>query len=284
MRFKSNIQFVGSSHNYKKSNFIICGIPYDVTSTFRHGSQKAPDSIRYYSDSIETFSYSQNRDLLDLSIFDIGNIIFGNKNPKSAIKTIEKYANFFIKENKKVLYIGGEHLITLPILKKYYEKYKNLKLIYFDAHADMRMDYKGDKLSHSTVARRIVEIIGNQNIYMFGIRSFEKEEYKFVKTNKIFCDETLKNFGTIVKKIKDNPVYISLDMDVFDPSCLPGVGNPEAGGIFYNDFIKLLPYFFLIKKNIVSIDVVELMPDYDLTGNSSIFTAKIIRELISAIV
>ncbi|MCX8093451.1 MAG: agmatinase [Candidatus Goldbacteria bacterium] len=280
MKLKSNIKFVGTSGNFKKSDLIICGIPYDITSTFRHGSQKAPDSIRKYSDSIETFSPIQEKDLIDYNIFDSGNIIFPSKIPKHAMKKIEKYTYDFINRNKRILYIGGEHLITLPIVKKYYEKYKDLKVIYFDAHADMRMHYDGNKFSHATVARRIVEMIGAKNIFMFGIRSFEKEEYNFIKKNKIFCDYGHSKFKFVIEKLKDSHVYISLDLDVFDPSCFPGVGNPEAGGIFFNDFIKLLPYISSIKQNIVSLDIVELMPDYDLSGNSSIFAAKIIRELI----
>lgn len=283
MRFRNNIKFVGSSNNYKKSNLIICGVPYDITSTFRHGSQKAPDAIRFYSNSIETFSFMQNRDLTDLNVFDTGNIIFGCKEPQKAVRIIESYADFFVKDNKKVLYIGGEHLITVPLIKKYHEKYKDLKVIYFDAHADMRQNYDGNKLSHSTVAKRIVELIGKKNIFMFGIRSFERGEYNFIKNNKIFCNSGLKNFGKIIKKIKKYPIYISLDLDVFDPACLPGVGNPESGGIFFDDFVKLLPILTYIKKNIVSLDIVELMPKYDLSGNSSVFAAKIIREIILAI-
>jgi|DewCreStandDraft_4_1066084.scaffolds.fasta_scaffold02488_4 agmatinase len=283
MKFKRNFRFVGASDNYKQADIIICGIPYDVTSTFRHGSQKAADAIRYYSESIETFSPVQNKDITDFKIFDIGNMIFKKKYPEIAIGIIENYADYFIKQNKKILYIGGEHLVTYPIVKKYYEKYKNLKVLYFDAHADMRMNYEGDKLSHSTVARRIVELIGEKNIYMFGIRSFERNEYNFIKKSNIFCKNNLNEFKDIISNLKNEMVYISLDLDVFDPSCFLGVGNPEPGGIFYDDFIKIIPYISKIKKNIVSLDVVELMPDYDLSGCSNIFTAKIIREIILAI-
>ncbi len=280
MKFKSTSKFVGTSGSFDRSDLIICGIPYDVTSTFRHGSQKAPDEIRKYSDSIESFSPIHERDLTEFNIYDIGNMIFHCKKTRDVINTIQDYVSFFIKRNKKVLYTGGEHLVTVPIIKKIFEHHKNLKVIYFDAHADMRMDYEGNKLSHSTVARRVVELAGEKNIFMFGIRSFEREEYKFIKSKGIFCENNLKKFKTIIKMIKNYPVYISLDLDVFDPCCFPGVGNPEAGGIFYNDFIQLLPYISLIKKNIISLDIVELMPEYDLSGSSSVFAAKIIRELI----
>ncbi len=283
MKFKSSLKFVGSSQNFEKSKIVICGIPYDVTSTFRHGSQKAPQSIRHFSDSIETFSPVQNKDLTDYTIFDAGDIIFFNKKPREALQTIEKYVSYFMNKNKKVLYLGGEHLITVPIVKKYYEKYKDLKVIYFDAHADMRKDYAGDILSHSTAARRIVEIIGPKNIFMFGIRSFEKQEYEFIKKRKIFCYYELSRFSNIIRELKKYPVYISLDLDVFDPACFPGVGNPEAGGIYYNDFTGLIPYISSIKKNIIALDVVELMPEYDCSGASSVFASKIIRELILSI-
>jgi agmatinase len=280
MKFKRKTKFVGTSDNFNKSEIVICGIPYDVTSTFRHGSQNAPESIRKYSESIETFSYIQKKDLTDYNIYDAGDIIFSDKHTQKALNKIEEYVSKFINNDKKVLYIGGEHLVTFPVIKKYYEKYKDLKLIYFDAHADMRDDFDGNKLSHSTVARRAVELIGEKNIYMFGIRSFERKEYNFIKNNNIFCHDNLKKFKHIISLIKNSHVYISLDLDVFDPACFSGVGNPESGGIFFNDFMKLLPYFTLISKNIVALDVVELMPVYDLSGNSSVFAAKIIRELL----
>jgi agmatinase len=279
------MKFVGSSDNYNKSQFGICGIPYDVTSTFRHGSQNAADMIRYYSGSLETFSPLQEKDLVDFDFFDAGDMIFKKKKPVEAVKTIENYVSSFIEKNKKVIYLGGEHLVTFPVVKKYHEKYKDLKVLYFDAHADMRMDFNGNKLSHATVARRIVDVIDAENIYMFGIRSFEREEYRFIKKNEIFCDDKLTKIKSIINKIKNYPVYVSLDLDVFDPSCLPGVGNPEPGGIFYDDFVRiLLPLFSKIKKNIVSLDIVELMSKYDLSGNSAVFAAKIIRELILTLI
>ncbi|MBP7792421.1 MAG: agmatinase [Candidatus Goldbacteria bacterium] len=285
MKFKSKIKFVGSSTDYNKSQFVICGIPYDVTSTFRHGSQNGPDMIRYYSGSLETFSPLHEKDITDFNFVDVGDMIFKKKKPVDAVKTIENYVSPFVRKNKKVIYLGGEHLVTFPVVKKYHEKYKDLKVLYFDAHADMRMDFNGNKLSHATVARRIVDVIGVKNIYMFGIRSFERKEYGFIRKNGIFCVDKLTKIKSIINKIKNYPVYVSLDLDVFDPSCLSGVGNPEPGGIFYDDFVEiLLPLFSKIKKNIVSLDVVELMSKYDLSGNSAVFASKIIRELILTLI
>ncbi len=278
MNFIKDPNFIGCDASFKAAKSVVVGLPYDGTSSFRPGSRFAPDSIRKHSYSIETFSHEQERDLTDYKIADMGNLELPFGNSEKALDEVEELCGYILKNKKKALYIGGEHLLTYPIMKQYHKKYKGLKVIYFDAHADFRTGYSGSRLSHASAARLTTEVIGNENLYMFGIRSFEKAEWLHMKKHNIFVDSKVERFDEVVEDIKDSPVYMSLDMDVFDPACLPGLGTPEAGGIFYRDFMDLMPG--LSKLNIVGMDVLEISPEYDPHGNSSVFGAKVIRELL----
>jgi len=278
MNFIKSADFIGCNAAYKTARTVLAGLPYDGTSSFRPGSRFAPDSIRKYSYAIETFSHEQERDITDYKVADLGNLEMPYGDSKAVVKLVEELAAKMLKDKKKALYIGGEHLLTYPIMKQYSKKYKDLKVIYFDAHADFRESFTGSRLSHASAARLTAGEVGDKNLFMFGIRSFEKNEWLYMKKHNIFVDSKAVRFDEVADKIKGYPVYMSLDMDVFDPSCLPGLGTPEAGGIFYTDFMKLLPG--LSKLDIVGMDVLEISPEYDPHGNSSIFAAKVIRELI----
>ena len=274
------LKFVGASASPQNADIIIAGIPYDETSTFRKGSKTGPVSIREFSDSIETYSPEQGIDIADMKLCDAGDMVFAPGGKKEVLVEIGEFASETDKKGKKAIYFGGEHLVSVPLVKKYAEKHEGLKVIYFDAHADMRDDYDGEKYSHATAARRISEIVGKENIFLFGIRSFEKNEAAFIRDNRIFMDPDFSEFLNLADTIKDRPVYISIDIDVFDPSCVPGVGNPEPGGITYNDFARLIPGFETL-NNIVAADIVEVAPAYDPPGISSVLAAKVAREIIA---
>lgn len=279
MKYSVKYNFVGCKKGNKEKINII-GLPFDGTESFRKGTAKGPDFIRKYSDSIESFSYFHKKDIVELPVSDTGNLIFKNKMPENVINEIQKATQILIDNKKLPLFIGGEHLVTYPIVKTYANFYKKLNVLYFDAHADFRDNYNGNKLSHAAVARRIYEMISEKNLFMFGIRSFEKNEYEYMKQKNIYFDSEFKNFDLIINKIKNLPIYVTIDMDVFDPSCIQGVGNPEAGGIDFNFFIKKIITGLNRLNNIIAIDVVEYAPPYDSSGASGIFTAKIIRELL----
>ncbi|HDQ26899.1 MAG TPA: agmatinase [bacterium] len=278
MSWYKETNFIGCDMPFNSADFVIAGIPYDGTSSFRPGSRFGPDAIRRKSYAIETFSPELKKDLADYKICDAGNLEFPFGNRTAVLSAIEAAAAEIIAAEKKSLYIGGEHLITVPLVKKYHEKYPGLKVIHWDAHADMRDDYMGEKLSHATVARRITEIVGDKSHYMFGIRSGEKQEYDYIKEKGIFCDPKFELWAETMKKLKKFPVYFTLDLDVFDPACIPGLGTPEAGGIFFHHFMDFIKEFQ--GMNIVGMDVVEMAPDYDPAGNSAVFAAKVARELI----
>ena len=272
------MKFIGSRNSINSAKTVLIGIPFDATSSFRSGSRFAPNSIRLYSDSLETYSPVFDSDIEDLPFYDYGDIFVTINNFKKLSENIEEMYPQLIKQNKKILSIGGEHLITYPILLSYKKMFPDLKIIHIDAHADLRDNYLGEKFSHATVIRRISEFINPDNIFQFGIRSGTREEFEFAEKNTNFFPFNLSENINILKKIQGEKVYVTLDLDVLDPSIFPGTGTPEPGGVFYKELEIFLKHLYNL--DIIGGDVVELLPDNDRNGISSIVAAKIIRELI----
>jgi len=260
------------------AEIIICGIPFDGTVSFRPGSRFAPSAIRNVLYGLETYSPYQDKDITDYKVFDTGDVEIPIGNTERTLKTIEDFLTPLFAKKKKILSLGGEHLITLPIIKAALIQYPSIKIIHFDAHTDMREDYIGEKLSHSTVMRRIGEITGFKNIFQFGIRSGLKAEWDFCKSNGNFNPFNTDNAKNIADSINDKePIYISLDMDVLDPSYFPGTGTPEPCGITTKQLLDALLAFK--NKNVIGADIVELSPDYDKSGISSVTASFFLREL-----
>ncbi len=274
--------FIGCEDSFEDSSLVLFGAPFDGTCTFRPGSRFGPYKIRIDSYGLETYSPYLDKDLEDYKIHDAGDIdlTFGNK--VAALDAIKSFTTEVLNSNKKPFMIGGEHLVTLPAVEAVYGKYEDLVLLHFDAHTDLRTDYMGESLSHSTVIRNIWDFLGDGRIYQFGIRSGLKEEFVWAEReghtfiNKFSYDK-LKD---VVSKIQDKPVYVTIDLDILDPSVFPGTGTPEPGGINFNDMLKILETISTL--NIVGADVVELAPDYDPTGVSTAVASKVIRELMLA--
>lgn len=171
--------------------------------------------------------------------------------------------------------IGGEHLVTLPEVKAVSEFYKDLAVIHFDAHTDLREEYLGEEMSHSAVIRHISKFVSPNNIKQIGIRSGMKEEWEFMRQYNTLCH----NYNEL-DIIKDKPVFVTVDLDCLDTSIMPGTGTPEAGGMTFNELASWFKY--LKEFNIVGADVVELAPDYDTSGASTAVATKVIRELLMA--
>jgi len=269
--------FIGCDKSIEKSDLLIFGAPYDGTSSFRPGSRFAPDKIREASYGLETYSPDYNMDIEDLNVGDIGNLElpFGEK--KKVFEEIKNCTTNLLKMNKKILCLGGEHLITFPIIEVLSSIYDNLKVIHMDAHADMRDTYISEKFSHATVLNNVAELIDQKNIYHYGIRSGTKEEFKKIAQ---YGNFNIKS-DELTEKIGDDPVYLTIDLDILDTSVLPGTGTPEPGGFTFKELSELLRTFKGF--NFVGADVVELTPDYDFTGASSIVAAKVVRDTICTI-
>lgn len=269
--------WMGATNKFESAGCVMVGLPYDGTCSFRPGTRFAPQEIRTASIGLETYSPVFGRDMEEISFYDAGDLDLPFGNREKALSMIEKTALEVYAAGKKWLGIGGEHLVTLPAVKACQEKHPDLAIIHFDAHADLREEYLGEELSHSTVIRRISEFVKPENIIQFGIRSGTKDEFRWMSAHNSLCRYE-NEFPQWIKRFENKPVYLTIDLDVLDPSIFPGTGTPEPGGMTYNELISRLT--MLQGFNIVGADVVELSPHYDMSGVSTITAAKVIREVL----
>ena len=279
-RFKRNLQvFQSCDKEYKDSSVVIFSSPMDATCSFRPGTRFAGPAIRQDSIGMEWYSPYFNMDLKDYGTCDIGDLDLPMGDVEKDLKEISRVTSLILKDGKKTMMIGGEHLVTLGTIREYVKKYKDLNIIHFDAHTDLREEFLGRELSHATVLRKCYDLLDGGTIYQFGIRSGDRSEFEWAKTHihqHLFDTEGL---DEAIEALKDKPVYITIDLDVLDPSVFPGTGTPEAGGI---TFKELEAAILKMRKlnNIVGADMVELSPDYDTSHVSTQVASKVLRELV----
>lgn len=275
--------FFGLETEYSDADYVIFGAPFDGTTTFRPGARFAPQTMRIESLGLESYSPYFDCDLFDYNISDLGDLDLPFGSTKVALSMIQNTAKEIFQNNKKPVMIGGEHLVSLPIIREAYMRYNDLRVIHFDAHTDLRDNYLGERLSHATVMRRVWDFVGNDRIYQFGIRSGTKEEFYWAMgahTSLNKYDFTGLKHATV--EIGKNPVYLTIDLDVLDPSIMSGTGTTEAGGVTFNQLLDALK--LVSKLNIVGADIVELSPHYDQSGVSTAVACKVLRELLFSIV
>ncbi|MGB7575617.1 MAG: agmatinase [Thermodesulfobacteriota bacterium] len=272
--------YISASASFEKSNGVILGCPYDGSASFRPGARFGPSAIRRASWGIETFSPYFQRDLSQCSIHDMGDLELPLGEKKISLGLIRNGLGKILSEKKTPILLGGDHLITLPIIEEILTVYPRLHLLQIDAHTDLREDYLGEPLSHSTVMRKVVDHLGEGRLFQVGIRSGTEEEFKLARKMKSIVSLEPGSLSSMTKRLRNQPVYITLDLDVIDPSLIPGVGTPEPGGLTFQEFILLLKK--LQTLHVVGFDIVELTPDYDPTQVSSVTASVILREMILA--
>lgn len=268
--------WMGQNPDYEASDVVMIGLPFDGTVSYRSGSRFAPEMIRLASWGLETYSPYFNKDLEDVNFHDAGDLEFPLGNTYKSLELIKENVEAVYADKKKFFGIGGEHLVTLPALQAISKVYDNLAVVHFDAHTDLRKEYLGEEMSHSAVLYHIGEIIGFENIKQIGIRSGMKEEFDLMEK---FNTRLTSPDG--LEGLKGKNVFVTVDLDVLDPSIMSGTGTPEAGGL---TFSELMNWFKKLKGlNIIGTDVVELAPDYDASGVSTAVATKVIRELLMCI-
>lgn len=265
--------WMGQNEDYETSDVVMIGLPFDGTVSYRSGSRFAPEQIRLASWGLEDYSPRFDKHLQDVNFHDVGDLEFPLGNTYRSLDLIEKNVEEIYKDGKRVFGIGGEHLVTLPEIKAVSKFYKDLAIIHFDAHTDLREEYLGEEMSHSAVIRHCSKIVGAENIKQIGIRSGMKEEWEFMKKHNTLCHKY-----SDLDYLKGKPVFVTVDLDCLDPSVMSGTGTPESGGMQFNELVDWFEY--LKDFNIVGADVVELAPDYDASGVSTAVATKVIRELL----
>ena len=268
--------FIGCDSSFEEAGIVLYGAPFDSTTSFRPGARFGPSAIRHESFGLETYSPYQDRDLTDIQVFDSGDLELCFGSSEMALADIQNRAWEILEAGKIPLLLGGEHLVTLAAVKAAARKYPGLHIIHFDAHADLRDDYLGARLSHACVIRRCHDI-------QFCIRSGEREEFRFAKEHTDFHPFTFEGLEETIQKLdrEQVPVYFTIDLDCLDPSVFPGTGTPEAGGV---SFLELLAAIRKVSGlNIVGADVNELAPMLDPSGVSTATACKVVRELLLAV-
>lgn len=281
---RRNIEnFIGCDASYEDADVVIFGAPFDSTTSFRPGARFGPSAIRHESFGIETYSPYQDKDLCDKHIFDCGDLELCFGCTENALQDIENHAKQILNDGKLPLLIGGEHLVTLGNFKAVHEKYPDVEIIHFDAHADLREDYLGVKLSHACVIRRIHDIVGDEKIHQFCIRSGDRAEFEFAKEHTDMHKFDFSGLCEVVERIVKNkiPVYFTIDLDCLDTSVFCGTGTPEAGGVTFTELLKAI--LEVCKTNIVGADINELAPGLDTSGASTALACKVLRELLLAV-
>lgn len=279
---KNIITYMGFEDDYDDSQLVIFGAPFDGTTSFRPGTRFGPTSIRNEFYGLETYSPYLNEDLNDYKLFDGGDLDFPFGNTGKVLDIIYKKTKSIINNDKIPFMIGGEHLVTYPAFKAVFEKHPEVFIIHLDAHADLRDEYLGEKYSHASVIRRCWELVGDAKIFQLGIRSGEKLEFLWSKEHTYMEKFTIDTIDDVINKLLNKKVYITIDLDVLDPSIFSGTGTPEPGGINFKEIMQLIRKIRAL--NIVGADVVELSPQYDLSGVSTAVACKVIRELVLAVV
>ncbi len=275
--------FIGCDAGFEESSVVIFGAPFDSTTSFRPGARFGSAAIRHESFGLETYSPYQDRDLADCRIFDSGDIELCFGSAEKALCDIEARAELILAAGKLPLLVGGEHLVTLGSVRAAVRRHPDLHVVHFDAHADLRDDYLGARLSHACVMRRCHELVGDGRIHQFCIRSGEREEFRFAERHTDMHKFGFDGLAALAQDLSAEgaPVYLTIDLDCLDPSVFPGTGTPEAGGVSFAMLLQAIGD--VSKTNVVAADINELAPMLDASGASTATAAKVLRELLLAV-
>ncbi len=276
--------FFDCDTDYEEARIVIFGAPFDSTTSYRPGTRDASRAMRAEAYGLETFSPYQDLDLTEAKFFDSGDLDLAYGNTEKTLSIIEARAAEILGDRKTPFMLGGEHLVTLGAVRAAAKKYPDLCIVHFDAHTDLRDEFLGSKLSHASVLRRCWDILGDGRIAQFGIRSGEGAEFRWAEKD---GHTRLRRFDFVglreaLAAFSGKPVYFTIDLDVMDPSCFPGTGTPEAGGVTFRELLEAA-LTVIRGANVVACDLVELAPNLDISGASTATALKVLREMLLAL-
>ncbi|MGC8670100.1 MAG: agmatinase [Candidatus Micrarchaeia archaeon] len=249
------------NQTYEKAKVVVVPIPYDSTSSYKSGSKEGPHAIIEASRNIELYNEETESDISNIGIFTTEELSPDFSSPEVMVERIKKEISLIVSQSKMPLLLGGEHTITLGSVGALLDKYPDMSILYFDAHSDTRDSYLGARVCHASVARRIMDI--TENIYIMGVRSIDKESAEKYSNKIMYMKDMHKmDLKSIIQNLLgqlNDKVYISIDLDVLDPSEMPSVGTPEPDGMHFNELKEIIKSV-LEKKTLIGLDVVELNP------------------------
>ncbi len=274
--------FLECTADAQEAKIVLFGAPFDGTTSYRPGTRFGSGAIRRESYGIESYSPYQDGDLLDGRVLDCGDLELPIGNAEKALAAIQAMEEEILSAGKLPFLLGGEHLVTLGAFRAAVKKYPDIHILHFDAHADLRQEYLGVELSHACVLRRCWELTGDGRIHQFGIRSGDREEFRWGKDHVETRKFDFEGLEETLDRLKGKPVYFTLDLDVLDPSVFPGTGTPEPGGVSFEELRKAAE-LVCRKADVAACDVNELSPPYDPSGISTAAACKIVREMLIAL-
>lgn len=274
--------FLECTADAQEAKIVLFGAPFDGTTSYRPGTRFGSGAIRRESYGIESYSPYQDGDLLDGRVLDCGDLELPIGNAEKALAAIQAMEEEILSAGKLPFMLGGEHLVTLGAFRAAVKKYPGIHILHFDAHADLRQEYLDVELSHACVLRRCWELTGDGRIHQFGIRSGDREEFRWGKDHVETRKFDFEGLEETLDRLKGKPVYFTLDLDVLDPSVFPGTGTPEPGGVSFEELRKAAE-LVCRKADVAACDVNELSPPYDPSGISTAAACKIVREMLIAL-
>ncbi len=272
-------RFLCAESAFEPARTVLLGCPFDETASFRRGARLGPGAIREASDCLETYSPHLDKDLEDAALCDLGDVDFASDDTQAVLDSIQAEAREIFRAGKRPVFLGGEHLVSLPLVEAALEVFPGLVVFQWDAHADLRDDYLGEKLSHACVMRRILGLKDIGPLHQFGVRSGTRDEFEWMRANETLRPLTPEGVESVLEEISDRAIYLTLDVDVINPGEMPGTGTPEPGGPGFDAIMDCISVLDASGARIIGADVVELAPELDPSGASAVAAAKLVREL-----
>ena len=268
--------FMGARRNPEGCRVALFGVPYDGTTSFRPGTRFGPAAIREVSTGLETYCPQLDRDLEDISYADIGAVEIPYGDPEPVVDAVRHATSTVLAAGIKPLMLGGEHSISSGAVAAVAEQHPDLVLVQLDAHADLRHEWLGARHSHACAMRRCLEVLPSQQLMQIAIRSGTSDEFKELRRSGRLI--SVQDIPEQMSTLRGRPIYLTVDLDWFDPAVMPGTGTPEPGGFVWNDFAAVINE--LSHHHLIGADVVELAPQLDPSGISSVLAAKVTRSLL----
>ena len=269
--------YMGSRRDRVGCRVGLFGVPYDGTTSFRPGTRFGPAAIREVSNGLETYCPQLDRDLDDLAFADLGAVDIPFGAPEPVVEAVRESTEAVLNLGLRPLMLGGEHSISSGAVAAVAARYPDMVMVQLDAHADLRDSWLGSRYSHACAMRRCLEVLPSQQLFQLAIRSGTRTEFEELRSSgRLIAD--IGALAAALDPLQGRPMYLTVDLDWFDPSVLPGTGTPEPGGFFWPDFAELVAV--LQQHRLVAADVVELAPQLDPSGVSSVLAAKVTRSLL----
>jgi agmatinase len=268
--------YMASRRDPEGCHVALFGVPYDGTTSFRPGARFGPAAIREVSSGLETYCPHLDRDLNDLAFVDLGAVAIPFGAPEPVVAAVREATRAVLSLGLAPLMLGGEHSISSGAVAAVAERHPDLLLVQLDAHADLRQDWLGTHHSHACAMRRCLEVLPSGDLLQMAIRSGTRDEFAELRRSGRLVGPAA--MATALQPYRGRRLYLTVDLDWFDPAVLPGTGTPEPGGFLWADFAALVEE--LHHHKLVAADVVELAPQLDPSGVSAVLAAKVVRSLL----